>query len=207
MHVNPYVEFVLLRSAILFLAVGSLAGLVTGAMLFWHSNRLRMAGVILNRWVSTRHLNQALDRTVEIDPWFYRHRRISGGLILLGALYILYTFTVGLDRISVVTQLSGRFGMSSGMVEGFLDALVLSALLGALLAAFVSLFLLMRPSWLKDFEQTSNRWMSLRRALKPMEVRRDGVDEYVFRHGRGAGILLMLGSLYVLALLTTWIGH
>ena len=75
------------------------------------------------------------------------------------------------------------------------------------MAVFVSLFLLLRPSLLRDFEQASNRWLSLRRALKPMEVRRDGVDEYVFRHARQAGILLMLGSLYVLALLTSWIGH
>ena len=93
------------------------------------------------------------------------------------------------------------------LVGGLLDALVLSVLLGALLAAFVSLFLLLRPSLLRDFEQASNRWVSLRRVLKPVEVRRDGVDEYMFRHGRGAGILLVLGSLYVLVLLTSWIGH
>ena len=204
---NPIVESLLLRSAVLFLMVGSLSGLVVGALLLWYPHRLRMVGDILNRWISTRHLDQALERTVEIDPWFYRYRRTSGGLILLGSIYILYSFTIGLDRANAVIGLSRHFGYSSGVVGGLLDALVLSALMGALFAAFVSLFLLLRPSLLRDFEQGANRWVSMRRALKPLEIRREGVDEYMFRHARGAGILLMLGSLYVLVLLVTWIGH
>lgn len=204
---NPIVESLLLRSAVLFLMVGSLAGLVVGAMLLWHPQRLRMVGDILNRWVSTRHLDQALDRSVEIDPFFYRYRRASAGLILLASGYILYSFTIGLDRVNTVIGLSRRFLLPAGLVGGLLNALVLSALLGALFAAFVSLFLLLRPSMLRDFEQASNRWVSMRRALKPMEIQRQGMDEYVFRYARGAGILLMLGSLYVLVLLVTWIGH
>ena len=90
---------------------------------------------------------------------------------------------------------------------GLLDALVLCVLLGALFALFVSLFLLRRPSLLKDFEQGANQWISLRRALRPLELPREGVDEYVFKFGPQAGILLVLGSLYTLALLTIWLSH
>jgi hypothetical protein len=197
----------LLRSVVLFLLLGSLAGLVVGALLVQSPHRLRKVGDVLNRWVSTRHLDQALDRTVQTDPWFYRHRRASAAIILSGSGYILYAFTVGLDRASAVLGLSRRFYLPQGLVGGLLDALVLSALLGALLAAFVSLFLMLRPSMLKDFEQGANRWVSLRRGLKPLEVRRHGMDEYVIKHGREAGIMLVIGSLYVLVMLTTWIGH
>lgn len=204
---TPLVESLLLRSAVLFLIVGSLAGLVVGALLIRSPHRLRKVGDILNRWVSTRHLDQALDRTVEIDPWFYRHRRASAGMMLAASGYILYSFTIGLDRASAVIGLSKRFYLPQGLAGGLLDALVLSALLGALFAAFVSLFLLLRPSMLKDFEQGANRWVSLRRGLKSLEVKRQGVDEYIYKHGREAGIMLMIGSLYVLAMLTTWIGH
>jgi hypothetical protein len=93
------------------------------------------------------------------------------------------------------------------LVGGLLDALVLSALLGALFAAFVSLFLLLRPSQLRDFEQGANRWVSLRRGLKPVEVPREGLDAYVFKYGRQAGILLILGSLYTLAFLAFWLSQ
>jgi hypothetical protein len=204
---TPVVESILLRSGVLFLLVGSLAGLVVGAMLLWRPDRLRAAGNVLNRWVSTRHLEKPLERSVALDPWFYRYRLASSTLILLASLYLLYFFTAGLDRTNTILGLSRHFSLPQSVVGGLLDALVLCALLGALLAAFVSLFLLWRPSSLREFEQGANQWISLRRALKPMEVPRTDVDDYVFKYGRQAGILLMLGSLYVLVLLTSWLAH
>ncbi len=204
---NPIVASLLLHSAVFFLMLGSLAGLVVGGMLIQSPHRLRKVGDILNRWVSTRHLDQTLDRSIDIDPWFYRHSRISAGLILLAATYILYVFTIGLDRASAITGLSRYFSLPPGLIGGLLDGLVLSALLGSMFAAFVSLFLLLRPSMLKDFEQGANRWVSLRRGLKPLEIRREGLDEYTFKYNVQAGILLVLGSLYTLALLTFWLNH
>jgi len=204
---NPVVESLLLRSTVLFLMLGSLAGLVVGGLLIWNPQRLRKIGNMLNRWISTRHLDQTLDRSIDIAPWFYRHHRVSAGLILLASIYILYAFTIGLDRASAITGLSRHFSLPSGLIGGLLDALALSALLGALFAAFVSLFLLLRPSMLRDFEQGANRWVSLRRGLKPLEIRREGLDEYTFKYNRQAGILLVLGSLYTLALLSFWFSH
>jgi hypothetical protein len=197
----------LLQSLAIFLIVGSLAGMVMGAMLLLHPQSLQRASQILNRWISTRHLDQALERSFNLDPWFYRYRRTGGTLTLLGAFYILYFFTVSMDRTNTIAGLAKHFKQPPLLVEGLLDALVLSAVMGALLAAFVGLFLMLRPSMLRDFEQVANQWVSLRRALKPVEISRNSVDEYVFRHGRQAGMLLIVGSLYVLVLLMTWIGR
>jgi hypothetical protein len=205
--VNAIVESLLLRSFVLFLMLGSLAGLVVGMLLLWSPRRLRAVSSLLNRWISTRHLDQVLDRDVDIDPWFYRHHRTSAWLILLASGYILYSFTVGLNRKNAVIGLAGYFHLAEGLAGGLLDALVLSILLGALFAVFVSLFLLLRPSMLRDFEQGANRWVSLRRGLKPLEVRRAGVDEHVFKYGRQAGTLLVLGSLYTLSSLIFWLSH
>jgi hypothetical protein len=204
---NPIVEELLLRSAVLFLLVGSLAGLAVGAFLLWRPHRLHAVSSVLNRWVPTRQLDQALERNIAFDPWFYRYRRTSSVLTLLASGYIIYSFTASLDRANTVIVLSRQFALPPAAVGALLDALVLSALLGALFAAFVSLFLLLRPSLLSGFEQGANRWVSLRRALKPMEIPRKGVDEYVFRYGRQAGTLLVLGSLYALAFLTYWLNH
>ena len=204
---NPVVESLLLRSAVLFLMLGSLAGLIVGGLLIQSPFRLRKIGDILNRWVSTRHLDQTLDRSIDIDPWFYRHHRVCSGLILLASTYILYAFTLGLDRTNAITGLSRHFSLPPSLIGGLLDALVLSALSGALFAVFVSLFLLLRPSMLRDFEHGANRWVSLRRGLKSLEIRREGLDEYTFKYNRQAGVLLVLGSLYTLALLSFWLGH
>lgn len=204
---TPLAQSWLLQSFVIFLILGSLAGLVLGALLLYRPQVLQRWSVLLNRWVSTRQMEQPLDRSVNIDPWFYRHRRPVGILILLGALYILYYFSVTLDREQAVLGLSRHYNLHAALIGGLLDALVLSALLGALLALTVSVFLLLRPSLLSDFEQGANRWLSLRRAMKPTEIARPGVDQYVFAHGRQAGVLLILGSLYVLVFLLSWAGH
>lgn len=204
---TPLVQSWLQQSLLIFLILGSLAGLAAGAMLLYRPQVLQRWNTWLNRWISTRQMEQPLDRNVNIDPWFYRHRHPFGILTLLGALYILYYFSVVLDREQAVLGLSRYYSLSPALTGGLLDALVLSALLGALLALAVSVFLLLRPSLLQDFEQGANRWLSLRRAMKPTEITRPGVDEYVFAHGRRAGMLLVLGSLYVLVFLVSLIGH
>lgn len=199
---DTIVESLLLRSVALFLIVGSLAGLVVGALLLWRPQRLHAVSALLNRWISTRHLDQSLERSVSLDPWFYRYRRTSGTLTLLGSCYILYVFTAGLDRAAAINAFSVNYKLPAALVAALLDGGVLIALLGALFAGIISLFLLLRPSSLREFEQGANRWVSLRRALKPAEIPRTGLDEYVLQHGRRAGILLVLGSLYTVVVLT-----
>ena len=61
-----------------------------------------------------------------------------------------------------------------------------------------------RPSLLKNFEGKANQWVSLRKALKPLEISRSGVDELAFRHAQQVGVMLIIGSLYTLVLLTIW---
>ncbi len=204
---NPFIQSWLLQSFAIFLIVGSLAGVVVGMLLVLRPHSLQRVNQRLNRWFSTRHLERPLERSVNIDPWFYRYRRSGGTLILLGALYILYFFTVSMDRSGATTSLAAYFNLPSPLVGALLDAMVLSALLGALFAAFVSLFLLVRPSVLRGFEQGANQWLSLRRGMKPMEIARPALDEYVLQHRQGAGILIVLGSLYALVLLAVWLGN
>ncbi len=204
---DPLIQSWLLQSFVIFLIVGSIAGMVVGALLLLHPQSLQRVSQNLNRWISTRHLNQSLERNIDLDPWFYRYRRTAGTFILLGAVYIFYYFAVSMDKTDTINGLVKYSKLHPLLVGGLLDALVLSALLGALLAAFVGLFMLLRPSLLRDFEQAANRWVSMRRALKPMEVSNHSLDDYVFKYGRQAGILLMLGSLYVLVFLLSWIGR
>jgi hypothetical protein len=204
---HPLIHSWLLQSFVIFLLVGSLAGMAVGVMLLLRPEGLQRVGLKLNRWISTRHLDQSMERTINLDPWFYRYRRVGGTFIFFGAVYVLYYFTVSMERANAIGDLAGYFKLPASLIAALLDALVLSSILGALCAALVGLFLILRPSMLRDFEQVANQWVSLRRAMKPMEIRREGVDEYVFKRARQAGILLVLGSFYVLVMLTIWLSH
>jgi hypothetical protein len=86
------------------------------------------------------------------------------------------------------------------VVEWLLDALVLASLTGAAAALFVGLLLWLRPSLLRGIEETSNQWISSRRAERLLDIPRDEVEAFVARHARRVGWLLLLGSLSLLLL-------
>ncbi len=199
-------DTLLLRSLVLFLMVGSVAGLLTGTALILRPHWLMRLGKITNRWVSTRQIDKAFERPINLDQWFYRYSRVSGTLTLAGAIFIIYFFTTSFDKLGTLAGLFKNNIVPSSLMAGLLDGLVLIILVGSVLALIVGLFLLFRPSLLRGFEHKVNQTASLRRALKPLEIPRSNVDEYVFRHVQGVGVLLVLGSLYTLVGLAAWLG-
>lgn len=200
----PSIEAILLRALFNFLLIGSTVGVVVGAMLILRPQWLQRASLLANRWVSTRPLERALEKNINLDPLFYRYRQLGGTIICLGALYILYFFTVRLDKDAAIAGLAKHFRLPVAYMAALFDPLVLIALLGATFALFVSLFVLFRPSLLRPFERDANQWISLRRAMKPLEISHSSFDEFTFRYTLPIGVLLVLGSLYTLLLLTVW---
>ena len=197
----------LLRSFVLLLLLGGAAGLVAGVLLIVRPEWLLRASRFSNRWVSTRHLNQSLEQPIRLDPLFYRYRRISATVTLTGAVFIVYFFTARFDKPGVLAALSKNSTIPRALMSGLLDALVLASVVGGVFVMAISFFLLLRPSLLREIERKANQAGSLRHALKPLEIGRSGVDEYVFRRARAAGLLLAVGGLYVLFALLVWLGQ
>ncbi|HEU0219930.1 MAG TPA: hypothetical protein VFQ98_03880 [Gallionella sp.] len=150
---------------------------------------------VANRWISTRHLDQWLDRSVSIEHWFYQHHRPLGILIVFGACYILVYFGLLFDKPIALQRLAGY--APSWQLDILLDALALASLVGAVVALFVGLFLWLRPSLLRGIEEEANRWISWRRAAKPLAISRDQVEQFVAGHAKRLGWLLLLGSIYL----------
>ena len=186
------------HAAIQFMALASVAGLVAGAVLILRPEWLAQVGKYVNRWMSTRKLDRSLERWVSVDKWFYQHRVVSGSLILAGALWVLAYFLISFDNHNLAAALAGGTRYPPQIAEGLLSAFVVVCLGGAIFAVAIAFMLLMRPGTLHDFDQGTNQWFSLRKTLKPVEIPRAGVDEYVFGNARLAGALLLVSSLYIL---------
>lgn len=197
----------LLQSAVIFLILGCFTGLLVGTLLVFRPQSFHAINALLDRWISTRHFDRTLDSNINIDPWLYKYRRTLGTLTLAGAVYVLFYFAAVLDRDAAITGLANFFHHPPSMIAALLDALVLSAISGALCAIFVALIILFRPSLLRNFEQRANQWLSLRKALKPMEERRNNLDSFVLSHARLIGILLILFALYAQVSLLIWLGR
>ncbi len=187
------------RALLMFMVFASVAGFVAGAALIVHPEWLTRASHYANRWVSTRRLDRSLEKWVSIDQWFYQHHRAAGVVLLAGAVWVIVFFITSFDEQSLAGELSLGHRIPEQAAEAALDAFVLVSLAGAVFAALVSLFLIARPAMLRDLGQDANRWLSLRKVLKPVEIPRSEVDEYVFRNVRVAGVLLLLGGIYILA--------
>lgn len=197
----------LLRSLAIFLIFGSVAGLVAGALLLWRPEWLARLSKQANRWVSTRQMGRSLGQSINIDRWFYRYARLSGGLLLAGAIYIIYMLVAHFKRAELLASLAKMHLLQPILLEPLLDTLVLMLLAGALLALLVSLFLILRPSLLREMELGVNQPVSLRESLKPMEIQRADFDHLVFRHVQKAGLFLLCGSIYTLVVLTHWLSR
>lgn len=197
----------LITDALLFFMVmAGVAGLLGGATLVMSPSWLLHASKRANRWISTRKIDHMLEQVIKVDRWFYRHHRVSGSLLLAGALFLIYFFTMRLNKVTILAELSKVAIISPAFTDALLDATVLSILLGAVFALLVSLFLLVRPSMLRGFELEANKRISLRRALRPLAIGRLGVEEYVFQNVRLAGAVLLLASLYILVGVAIWFG-
>lgn len=198
-------ETLLLRSLVFFLMVGSVAGLLAGAALILRPQWLARLSQISNRWVSTRQIDKVLERPIHLDQLLYRYSRVSGALLMAGAIFLIYFFTTSFDKLNTLAGIFRNANIPPALMDGLLDGLVLIILVGSVLALIVGLFLLFRPSLLRDIEHKANQTASLRRALKPLEIPRSSVDEFVFRNVRWVGILLIVGSFYTLAGLAFWL--
>jgi len=183
------------------LALASIVGLLSGATLVMRPAWLADLGKQANRWISTREVERSLERTINFDKWFYRHARIGSTLMLFGACWIIAYFTVFFDKAHLAVLLSPANANDLQDMHRFLNGFVALALAGGVFAAIVSLFLLLRPSLLREFEQEANRWISTRRALYPLDVRHDGFDQYVLRHYRVIGMILLFAGLFMLGVL------
>jgi hypothetical protein len=89
--------------------------------------------------------------------------------------------------------------------EPVLDTLVFIFIAGAILALFVGLFLIFRPSMLRDMELGANEQVPMRTSLKPMEIQYNQLDGMVSRHVKLVGVVLIGASLYVLVMLIFWL--
>lgn len=198
-------EQYLFHAFLLFLISGGIAGLAVGVALVLRPDWLLHASKVGGIWIATRKVTSVLERVFKIDYWLYRHHRAGGALLLVGAIFLMYFFTARFDKLPILMSFSIRYAFPPAFTEVLVDSAVFSMLLGAAFALIVSLFLLIRPSLLKGFEQGANQWVSLRRAIKPLERLRNDMDEYTFQNAQMTGVLLLVASLYVLIGLTLWL--
>ena len=200
---NDPVYMFLWRDLAMFLLFGALLGISLGLLLILRPQLLGAVSRVGNLWISTRHISRALDRSISIEQWLYRHHRPLGILVILGAVYILAYFGLQFDKTVALQQLT-RYAPAA-LLDILLDTLVLTSLLGGATALIAGLFIWLRPSLLRGVEKEANLWVTSRKATKVLDVQHGEVDVFVAHHARQVGWLLLLGSIYLFFTMFRWL--
>lgn len=186
---------ILQQSFLRFLWVGSIAGMLLGAGILFKPQRVMQLNRYFSRWVSSDKLNTLLDRPRWIERFFYRHHKFYGFGILIGAIFVLYTFIISYNLRTISAYIPPDFWWLS-------DALMGMLLVGSAMAALSGAIILARPSLLRDLERSVNCWVSTEILSSPFNDMHYFAEKSLLSHHRLAGVAIMLGSLYTLVLLS-----
>ena len=195
MTIPHVVSIILWRTLAIFLLVGASTGIAVSLLLIFKPHFMERVNRVANRWISTRHMDRWLDRSISIEQWLFQHHRKLGILIVGGAGYILIYFGLLFNKPAALQRLAGY--VPARLLDGLLDALVLASLVGGAVALLVGLLFWLRPSLLRGIERETDQWMSSRRASRVMAIPRDQVERFVAAHTQRVGWLLLLGSIYL----------
>jgi hypothetical protein len=146
------------------------------------------------RWLIETDCVAALNRRQASEKILYRYHRVFGLLMSAGAVTWLLFLTQLYDRAPFIKVLIGTLG-----VIGF-DALILAGWAMGYFALTIGIYLLVRPSALRDFEAVANRWYEpfpAKAATLP-----DSVGRLILRAPRLIGMLLLVAGLGCLLAIT-----
>ena len=154
------------------------------------------AGRAVNRWISTDALFRRLDASTLTERAFYRHHRVSGVLLVLGAGFVIYQFAVGINYSALFgrAMIMGSHAAAAWLARalGFI-AIVFSAV-----AFCLGAVVFFRPSLLKRLEQRANTWFATDDSLKSLDEQFNAPERLFLRNPRLVGLLVALASLYVI---------
>jgi hypothetical protein len=170
-----------------FLIGGNLIALVVGMLMFIAPARLDRWMGVSARWFSTRKLLKPLEIPRDADRILLNYPRILGGILILGAAFIL------IHGGSVV----GKIGTEQGAryLALFFSGTKLPP------SAWESLWISLVAVICIGASAVANRWLSTRQASKPLDTPYYGVDSLVRAKPRLWGGVIVFLAAYSLVVL------
>ena len=197
---NPILTAILRESLLLFFISGSLFALLLGLLFILAPEKANRFSQRNSRWLSLRRTTRPLEVSHSVDRILYHHHRLVGLFIVLSSAYILYRLGFDYQHGLAVTALTPS-GTPGTTISWLLESLLWFITPAAILFLFIGAAIAIKPSSLKGLEVLTNRWISTRRAMQPIEKPYLSIDHWVVHHPRLFGSILCLAALYNLVLL------
>ena len=198
---NGVIVEILQESLLLFFLIGSLFALLLGLLFVFAPESAKRFSKTNNRWLSLRRTTRPLEVPHLIDRNLYRHHHLVGLFIILSSAYILYRLGFDYHHSQAVAALQGGVVGNGTTTIWLLESLLWFVLPMTIFFLFIGAAIAIKPSSLKGLEALSNRWLSTRKAMQPIERSNYSIDNWVEHHPRLFGSLLCVAASYNLTLL------
>lgn len=195
---NTLVSEILFNASFLFILVGAFVALVLGFSLIVSPKATLKFNEKINTRISLRKATKKIETPIKSEPYFYRYSKISGAILILGSLFILYTLNT-FNIYSLVPYLPKS--ITPTVWSWLLEA---SQIFFYFSASFILLFgfiVFIRPSAVKNFEQAANHWISTRQGFAKMTNDINFTNRLVNAYPRIFGSFISILAVIVLFLL------
>ena len=182
---------VFLYMTLLFFLIASAFSFLVGIGLAVRSRRAMRWFDALNRWVSVRKMIKPLTMQHEVEPILMKQPLWLGGTIIIGAATALYLLQ-DVDLRPALLLFDGS--LSQLELSGVADNLKIFLLVGNALCLLVGIAILFFPHALAVVERFTDRWYTVRRRTRPLDMMHMEVDSWVLKHPTSVGITMSLLS-------------
>lgn len=149
----------------------------------------------INKSFSMRKTTKSLEKPISIESWFYRHAKIAGILLMLGAIYLIYLLFWQLDFNYLAKSLPG---LTILMWEWLLQSFQIFFVIMSAIVFLMGFLILVRPSQLKPLEEKANFWISTRQKMQFMSNEMGQADKLLDQFPRQFGTIIIVAATIVL---------
>ncbi len=191
------VHQLLIPSVVMFFLIWGLVGVALGVGLIVSSAKMFRLFRVMNHYVSTRHALKPMAMAHDVGQGVLRHRRLIGGLFVLGSAFSIYAMLAWVDSSVIVAAL--HLSYPKAFVAWILESARWSLIVLSVFAFVVGVMLGYFPGALGRVEAYANRWVSVRKLTMGADTMVLSLDRLVEAFPRTAGAIIVVAALYVAA--------
>ena len=192
---NTMLSEIFFDASYTFIIIGTFVALFFGiALIFVPTTTLKFNEKINTRF-SMRKATKKIETPIKSEPVFYRHSKISGAILTLGSLFVLYTL-ITFNAYPLIPHLPKS--ISPAAWEWIIDSAQIFFYITCTFTFIFGLIVFARPSLIKGFEQAANHWISTRQGFSKMSTDIDVTNKLVNAYPRVFGSFITLFALIVL---------
>lgn len=192
---NTMLSEILFDASLLFIIIGTFIALILGLGLIFAPTLTLKLNNKINTRISMREKTKAIETPIKSEPFFYKHSKVSGAILVIGSIFVLYTLET-FNAYSLIPHLPKS--ISPPAWEWIIQSAEIFLFISCVFILVFGLIVFIRPSLVKRFEEVANHWISTRQGFSKMSTDIDITNKLVNTYPRGFGIFIILFSLIVL---------